>query len=60
MMMDNIEHAFFGFSMIVFGFLGVSWGKNNISNLVIKFVFLGMSAWASWLLANALGYIVKV
>jgi hypothetical protein len=59
MMMDNIEHLFFGISMIIFGFLGVSWGKNNISNLVVKFVLLAMSGWASWMLATALGYVVK-
>lgn len=58
--MDNIEHLFFGISMIVFGFIGLFWTSKNFGNVVIKFGMLAMSGWASWLLFTALGYIVKV
>jgi hypothetical protein len=58
--MDNIEHLYFGVAMVIFAVLGVGWNKGNTTNLFLKIVFLGMSAWSSWLLASALGYIVKV
>ena len=51
---------FFGVAMVIFGFMGVIWTSSNWVNTFTKFVFLGMSGWAGWLLATALGYVVKV
>jgi hypothetical protein len=58
--MDNIEHLFFGITMVIFGLMGVVWNKYSATNLFLKIVFLAMSGWASWMLATALGYVVKV
>lgn len=45
---------------LVFLFLGIVWQKSDFTNLMLKFLFFVLTGANGVLLADALGFIVKV
>jgi len=52
--------AYFICASIMFTFMSFFWSSDCMTNLIIKMLFTGLTVWTLFLLAQSLGYVVKV
>jgi hypothetical protein len=52
--------AYFICASVMFTFVSVMWSTDGITNVLVKMSFIGLTVWSLFLLAQSLGYVVKV